>query len=89
MSVYKKVKHDSAAYQALNTDLTSSSIRVIMWVTTIIKEVNIMSNSAETIEKLARQLEQQKINAELQSCETLEDFKKLAEKYKAICEDQK
>lgn len=48
-----------------------------------------MSNSAETIEKLARQLEQQKINAELQSCETLEDFKKLAEKYKAICEDQK
>ncbi len=48
-----------------------------------------MPNSAETIEKLARQLEQQKILNDLQDCETLEDFKKLVEKYEAICKNQK
>lgn len=48
-----------------------------------------MPSNAETIEKLARQLEQQKILNDLQSCETLEDFKKLVEKYTTICENQK
>lgn len=47
-----------------------------------------MPNYAETIEKLARQLEQQKLLTELRSCETLEDFKKLTEKYEAICKEQ-
>ena len=47
-----------------------------------------MPNSAETIEKLARQLEQQKILSDLMECRTLEDFQKLVEKYKAICNDQ-
>ena len=45
-----------------------------------------MPTNAEVIEKLAKQLEQQKFLSELQSCETLEDFKKLTEKYEAICE---
>lgn len=47
-----------------------------------------MPNYAETIGKLARQLEQQKLLTELRSCETLEDFKKLTEKYEAICKEQ-
>ncbi len=47
-----------------------------------------MLNSAETIEKLARQLEQQKFLADLKECETLEDLQKLTEKYTAICENQ-
>lgn len=47
-----------------------------------------MPNNAEVIEKLAKQLEQQKFLNDLQSCETLEDFKKLTEKYKTICENQ-
>ena len=38
-----------------------------------------MLNNAETIEKLAKQLEQQKI---------LNDFQKLVEKYEAICSKQ-
>lgn len=33
-----------------------------------------MPDNAEVIEKLARQLEQQKILNDLQSCKTLEDF---------------
>lgn len=48
-----------------------------------------MPNNAEIIEKLAKQLEQQKILNDLQSCETLEDFKKLTEKYETICNNQK
>ena len=48
-----------------------------------------MPNSAETIEKLTRQLEQQKFIADLKECETLEDFKMLKEKYQAICDNQK
>lgn len=47
-----------------------------------------MPNNAEVIEKLAKQLEQQKFLNDLQSCETLEDFKKLTEKYQTICENQ-
>lgn len=48
-----------------------------------------MSDSAEIIEKLARHLEQRKILADLKGCETLDDFKKLIEKYTALCEAQK
>lgn len=48
-----------------------------------------LPNSAETIERLAKQLEQQKFLADLQECTTLEDFQKLVEKYKSICENQK
>lgn len=47
-----------------------------------------MPNNAEVIEKLARQLEQQKILNDLLNCETLEDFKALTDKYKSICEEQ-
>lgn len=47
-----------------------------------------MSDGAEIIEKLARQLEQQKIYCELKECKTLEDLQKLIEKYKVICENQ-
>jgi hypothetical protein len=47
-----------------------------------------MLTNAETIEKLAKQLEQQKIYSYLKECETLEDFQKLVEKYKTICENQ-
>lgn len=50
--------------------------------------MNELPNSAETIEKLAKQLEQQKFYSDLKECETLEDFQKLVEKYKAICENQ-
>lgn len=48
-----------------------------------------MPNNAEAIEKLARQLEQQKFLNDLQSCKTLEDFQQLVKKYEAICNDQK
>ncbi len=48
-----------------------------------------MPNNAEIIEKLARQLEQQKILNELRSCQTLEDLQKLVEKYETICSEQK
>lgn len=47
-----------------------------------------MPSIAEAIEKLARQLEHQKILADLKECETLEDFKKLIEKYEALCKNQ-
>lgn len=47
-----------------------------------------MPEYVETIERLARRLEQQKLLTELRSCETLEDFKKLTEKYEAICKEQ-
>lgn len=48
-----------------------------------------MPTNAETIEKLARQLEQQKILNALQSCVTLEDFKELLKTYEALCENHK
>lgn len=47
-----------------------------------------MPNSAETIERLTRELEQQKFYLELSNCKTMEDFQALTEKYKAICESQ-
>ena len=45
-----------------------------------------MPTNAEIIEKLAKQLEQQKFLNELQCCETLEDFKKLVERKKTIAD---
>ena len=45
-----------------------------------------MPSSAEMIEKLAKQLEQQKFLSDLLDCHTLEDFQKLVEKYKEICD---
>jgi hypothetical protein len=44
---------------------------------TILKAVKGMPTNAETIEKLAKQLEQQKIYSDLKECRTLEDFQKL------------
>lgn len=48
-----------------------------------------MPNSAETVEKLTRQLERHKMLADLKECETLEDLQKLVEKYTALCENDK
>lgn len=45
-----------------------------------------MPNSAETIERLARELERQKILMELLECKTLDDYEKLVEKLKAQSE---
>ena len=47
-----------------------------------------MPTSAETIERLTRELEQQKFYLELRECKTIEDFQALTEKYKNICENQ-
>lgn len=44
-----------------------------------------MPNTAETIEKLARQLERQRVLTDLKECKTLEDFQKLTEKYESLC----
>ena len=42
-----------------------------------------MPNSAETIERLARELERQKILMELLECKTLEDYEEIVKKLKA------
>lgn len=44
-----------------------------------------MPNASETIEKLAKQLERLRFLNDLNDCETLEDFQKVREKYKSIC----
>lgn len=44
-----------------------------------------MPNTAEIIEKLARQLERQRMLTDLKECKTLEDFQKLTEKYESLC----
>ncbi len=41
--------------------------------------------SSETIEKLARELAEQKFLNELRACKTLEDFQELTRKYEGIC----
>ncbi|MBE5926448.1 MAG: protein phosphatase [Lachnospiraceae bacterium] len=46
-----------------------------------------MPNASETIEKLAKQLERMKFLNDLRDCETLEDLKKLKDKYEAICKE--
>lgn len=45
-----------------------------------------MPNAAETIERLARELERQKILSELQECKTLVEYEAYVEKLKAKCE---
>lgn len=42
-----------------------------------------MPNSAETIERLARELERQKILMDLLECKTLEDYEAVVNKLKA------
>lgn len=44
-----------------------------------------MPNTAEMIEKLARQLERQRLLTDLKECKTLEDFQNLTEKYESLC----
>ena len=46
-----------------------------------------MPNTAETIEKLARQLERQRVLTDLQECKTLEEFQELTKKYATLCKD--
>ena len=46
-----------------------------------------MPNTAETIEKLARKLERQRVLTDLKECKTLEDFQELTKKYEARCKD--
>jgi hypothetical protein len=45
-----------------------------------------MTNNAETIERLARELERQKIIFELSECNSVEDYKEFVQKLKAQCE---
>lgn len=46
-----------------------------------------MPNTAETIEKLARKLERQRVLTDLKECKTLKDFQELTKKYEALCKD--
>lgn len=46
-----------------------------------------MPTNAEVIEKLARQLERERIKNDLQSCKTLEDFEAVRRKYELLCND--
>lgn len=46
-----------------------------------------MPNTAETIEKLARKLERQRVLSDLKECRTLEEFQELTKKYAALCKD--
>ena len=46
-----------------------------------------MPNNAETIEKLAKQLEQQKFLSELMECRSMNDVEELIQKYKTICDN--
>ena len=45
------------------------------------EEVDIMPNTAETIENLARKLERVRILNDLKECKTLEEFQELTKKY--------
>lgn len=46
-------------------------------------------HAAAKIEELARKLERARALADLKSCETLEDFQALTEKYEALRDDDK
>lgn len=48
-----------------------------------------MPTNAEVIEKLARQLERERINNDLQSCKTLEEFEEIKKKYELLCSEDK
>ena len=43
--------------------------------------MNMMSNAAETIEKLAHVLERKYILSDLEKCKTLEDYKAVTQKF--------
>ena len=43
-----------------------------------------LPNSAETIEKLARALEREKLLAKLNECKTLEDYEKVREELRTL-----
>lgn len=45
-----------------------------------------LPNSAETIEKLARALERERLLAKLNECQTLEDYERVKAELKAQCE---
>lgn len=51
-------------------------------------EVEFMPNASETIEKLARQLERNRVLAHLKECQDMDDVKKLIQKYEALCLDE-
>ncbi|MCM1578498.1 MAG: hypothetical protein NC078_06860 [Ruminococcus sp.] len=44
-----------------------------------------MTNNAETIERLARDLERHKILDDLKSCKSMSDIQELIKKYEALC----
>lgn len=44
-----------------------------------------MPNSAETIENLARALEREKLLSKLNECQTLEDYKKVHNDLRTLC----
>lgn len=50
---------------------------------------DIMPTSAEVIEKLARQLERERINNDLQNCITIEDYEAVKKKYETLCDEDK
>lgn len=50
---------------------------------------NIVPNTAETIESLARKLERMRILNDLKECKTLEDFQNLTQKYETLCNDDR
>lgn len=50
-------------------------------------EIEEIQGSAETIERLSRQLEQHKILADLKECKTIDDLKKLTIKYQLLCDN--
>lgn len=51
--------------------------------------VNDTPTNAEVIEKLSRQLERERINNDLQNCQTLEDYEIIKKKYETLCNDDK
>lgn len=51
-------------------------------------EVDFMPNASETIEKLARQLERNRILTYLKECQDMDDVRKLIQKYEALCLDE-
>lgn len=48
-----------------------------------------MLTNAEVIEELSRKLERARILNDLKTCETLEDYKEITQKYETLCNDDK
>lgn len=51
-------------------------------------EEEFMPNASETIEKLARQLERNRVLAYLKECQNMNDVQKLIQKYEVLCQEQ-